>query len=91
MKAFLKRLERAAKSEEIVIPQKDGSVRRFPRSASAEVFDNLMDRLGAGVEAPPEHPMIQAARNASDPEWAESFYASSDPGLTRRVADLSEP
>jgi hypothetical protein len=92
MKGFLKRLEQAAKREEIVIPQKDGTVRRFPKSASREAFDNLVDRMGAGDEAPPEHPLLAAARNSSDPEWVESVYAASHPEeLVKPVSDLSEP
>jgi hypothetical protein len=94
MKGFLKRLENQGRDEQIVIPQKDGTVRRFPKSASREAFDNLMQRLGAGDEAPPEHAMIGAVRNSSDPEWASSFYGScKDPEAwaAMHVEDLSEP
>jgi hypothetical protein len=52
MKGRLRRLERAAEEEGISIPQKDGTVRRFPQSAGLEAFTNLMDRLGAGEESP---------------------------------------
>jgi hypothetical protein len=91
MKAFLRRLEHAVKDEELASPQMDGSVRRFPQSASREAFINLMDRLGSGEEAPPEHPMIEACRNASEQKWAESFYAASNPDKwTEPVEDLSE-
>jgi hypothetical protein len=90
MRGRLRRLERAAEEEVISIPQKDGTVRRFPQSAGLEAFTNLMDRLGAGEEAPPEHPLIEAARNSSEPEWTESFYASSGPEWTKPVEDLSE-
>ena len=91
MKAFLRRLEHAAKDEELAIPQMDGTVRRFPQSASREAFINLMNRLGAGEEAPPEHPLIEACRNSSEPKWAGSFYASSNPEeWTKPVEDLSE-
>jgi hypothetical protein len=74
----------------IEIPQKDGTVRRFPQSAGMEAFMNLMDRLGAGEDAPPEHPLIAAARNSSEPEWSESFYAAGGEGWTDQVEDLSE-
>lgn len=91
MKNRVKRLERAVEEEVITIPQQDGTVRRFPQSAGLEAFTNLMDRLGAGEEAPPEHPMIEACRNASDPKWASSFYAASDPEeWVTPVEDLSE-
>ncbi len=79
MRNRLKRLERAVEEDVITIPQQDGTVRRFPQSAGLEAFTNLMDRLGAGEEAPPEHPMIEACRNSSEPKWAGSFYAASDP------------
>jgi hypothetical protein len=93
MRNRVKRLERAVEEEVIRIPQKDGTVRRFPQSAGLEAFINLMDRLGAGEEAPPEHPMIEAARNSSDPEWAESFYGANvdASAWTEPVGDLSEP
>jgi len=75
----------------ISISQKDGTVRRFPQSAGLEAFINLMNRLGAGEKAPPEHPMIEACRNSSDPKWAESFYAANDPGEgVKPIEDLSE-
>jgi hypothetical protein len=90
MRNRVKRLERAVEEEVISIPQKDGTVRRFPQSVGLEAFTNLMDRLGAGEEAPPEHPMIEASRNSSDPKWAESFYAASGPEWTKPVEDLSE-
>ena len=91
MRGRLRRLERAVEEEVISIPQKDGTVRRFPQSAGLEAFTNLMDRLGAGEEAPPEHPMIEASRTSSDPKWAESFYAANDPGEgVKPIEDLSE-
>ncbi len=90
MRSRLRRLERAAEEHYITIRQQDGTVRRFPQSAGLEAFTNLMDRLGAGDEAPPEHPLIDAARNSSNPEWTESFYASSGPEWTKPVEDLSE-
>jgi hypothetical protein len=86
----LKRLEEAAEEETIVVPQRDGTVRRFPASACEEAFVNLMDRLGAGEDAPPEHPMLAAVRNSSDPGWIASFYFVGDPDeMTKPVEDLS--
>jgi len=47
--------------------------------------------MGAGEDAPPEHPLIAAARNSSDPEWANSVYAIEDPAAhVAPVEDLSE-
>jgi hypothetical protein len=92
MKAFLKRLEQAAKREEIVIPLSGGGEARFPKSAGQAALLNLVDRAGSGDDAPPEHPLLAAARNSSDPEWVESVYAASDPEeLVKPVSDLSEP
>ncbi len=90
LKNRLRRLERMAEEEMIVIPQKDGSAKKFPRSAGMEAFMNMMDRLGAGEDAPPEHPLIEAARNSSSPEWSKSFFAVNDKGWTDPVEDLSE-
>jgi hypothetical protein len=86
----LRRIEHAAEEGIIVIPQRDGTVRRFPSSAGEEAFVNLMDRLGAGEDAPPEHPLIAAARNSSGSRWSESLYAVSGEGWMDKVEDLSE-
>jgi hypothetical protein len=87
----LRRLEEAAEGEMLVIPQRDGTVKKFPKHAGEEAFMNLMDRLGAGEEAPPEHPLIEAARSPSASEWAGSFFAVEDPGRwVEPVPDLSD-
>jgi hypothetical protein len=87
----LRGLELAAEGEMIAIPQLDGTVKRFPQTAGMDAFLNLMDRMGAGEDAPPEHPLIAAARNSSEPKWANSIYAVEDPGAwTDPVEDLSE-
>lgn len=87
----LRRFERAAEEEMIVIPQQDGTVKRFPEPAGMDAYLNLMDRLGAGEDAPPEHPLIEAARNSSDREWSESFFAVGDPEeWVQPIEDLSE-
>jgi hypothetical protein len=87
----LRKLESAAQEEMIVIPQRDGTVARFPAEEGMEAYMNLMDRLGAGEDAPPEHPLIAAVRNSTDPEWSQSFYAVNDPDeWIKPVPDLSE-
>ena len=86
----LRSLELAAEGEMIVIPQIDGTVARFPQSAGKDAFINSFDRMGAGEDAPPEHPLVAAARNSSSPEWTESFYAAGGEGWTDPVEDLSE-
>ncbi len=91
MRSWIKRLEREARDEFIEIPQKDGTVERFPSEAYKEAFMNHMDRLGAGEDAPPEHPLIEAVRNCSDPKWSKSFFAADDPDeWIKPVPDLSE-
>ena len=87
----LRKLERDAEEEIIVIPQKDGTVAQFPPEAGMEAYLNLMDRLGAGEDAPPEHPLIEAARNSEAPEWSRSLFAVEDPEeWIKPVPDLSE-
>jgi hypothetical protein len=84
-------LERVAEEEMIVIPQREGTEKRFPSSAGMEAYLNLFDWLGAGEDAPPEHPLIEAARNSSDRWWSQSFYAVNDPDdWIKPVPDLSE-
>ena len=90
LRGRIRHLERNAREEMIEIPQKDGMVARFPKSASMEAFANLVGRMGAGEDAPPEHPLLEAARNSSEPEWSESFYAAGGEGWTDQVEDLSE-
>jgi hypothetical protein len=73
LRRWIKRLEREAKEEMIVIPQRNGTVKRFPQSAAKDAFLNLTDRMGAGENAPPEHPMIEAVQNAREPWQPNSF------------------
>jgi hypothetical protein len=88
----LKKLEQEAEGEMLVIPQRNGPVKKFPPGAGMDAYMNMMDRLGAGEEAPPEHPLIEAARNSSDPKWLHSFFAVEDPDeWVKPVPDLSEP
>ena len=87
----LRRLERDAEGEVVVIPQRDGTVARFPKAALRDSFLNLMARLGAGEEATPEHPLIEAVRNSSGPEWSRTVWEAGDPDeWTAPVEDLSE-
>jgi len=51
---------------------------------------NLSARMGAGENAPPEHPLIEAAKNSSDSAWSKSFFALDDPTWTAPIEDLSE-
>jgi hypothetical protein len=90
VRRWIRKLEREAEEEMIVIPQQDGTVRRFPASASKDAYLNLCERLGAGEDAPPEHPLLAAARNSSDAWWAQSLYAEDPDECIQPVEDLSE-
>lgn len=90
LRGWIKRLEQSAREEMIEIPQQDGTPERFPQSAAKDAFFNLIDRLGAGEGAPPEHPLLAAARNSSDPAWSGSFFATESEGWTEPIEDLSE-
>jgi hypothetical protein len=93
MRGWIKRLEHASKGEMISIPQRDGTIKRFTLDEARDAYINMMDRLGAGEDAPPEHPFLAAVRNASDsvPLFL-SAYAHGDPEeWTAPVEDLSEP
>jgi hypothetical protein len=91
LKDKLRRLERSSKGEWISIPQQDGTVRRFSRSAYRDAFLNTIDRLGAGEAAPPRHPLLEAAANSSDLTWRNSFFADIDyDGAVESTPDLSE-
>jgi len=91
VKGRIRRLERASAGEAINVSQPDGTVKRFNRSAGVDAFMNHMQRLGAGEEAPPEHPLITAARASDDPRWSKSAFVADDPDeWTRPVEDLSE-
>ena len=91
LRGWLRRLERQSEVEMITIPQQDGTVAKFPQSAAGDAMANCFDRLGAGEDAPPEHPLIEAARNSSDPKWTGSLFAVNDPDdWTKPIENLSE-
>ena len=87
----LRHLRRAAEGEMIAIPQKDGPPKMFTEQDMKDAFVNMVDRAGAGEDAPPEHPVLIAVRNASDPAWINSFYFMKNPEQhTQPVEDLSQ-
>ena len=92
LRSRLRRLERAAEGELIAIPQRDGTVAKFARSAYRDAFLNAIERLGAGEDAPPRHPLLIAAESSSDPRWRVHHFADLDyPGSTDHpIEDLSE-
>ena len=88
----LRKLEQEAEGQMPVIPQGDGTVKRFPPGDGIDAFTNFMERLGAGEDTPPEPPLIEAARNSIDPKWLHSFFVVEDPDeWVKPVPDLSEP
>jgi hypothetical protein len=87
LKGRIARLERKAAKEMAVIPQLEGTVKRFPERQLAEAFLNAMDRAVGLTED--EHPLSRAARNSPDPEWRNSVYVQEVPD--HPVEDLSEP
>ena len=89
LKDRLRRLEKEAEGEMVLVPQKDGTVRRFPQRALQESFVTNMKRL-RGEDVPP-HPLGVAAAGSPDPEWSRSFYSASWTDIVVPVEDLSEP
>jgi hypothetical protein len=93
LRGWVKKLEHAARGEMVDVPQRDGTVKRFTLAEAQDAYLNMMDRLGAGEDAPPEHPFLTAVRNSSEPvPLFLSAYAHGDPeDWTAPVPDLSEP
>jgi hypothetical protein len=91
LRGWLRRLERQSEGEIIRIPQKDGTVAKFPQDAYAEAFLNAIETMGGGEVAPPLHPLLEAARNSSDPRWRDSYFSDIDyDGAPTPIEDLSE-
>jgi hypothetical protein len=95
LRGRLETLERDARKELIEIPQRDGTVKRFPQSALMGAFLYLVE-VAVGGTSPTEEPEIFGAlRNAREPaqKWMGTFYF--DPAdiipAAEPVPDLSEP
>ena len=88
LKDRLRRLEKEAEGEMVIVPQKDGTVKRFPQSALQESFLQNMKRLRG--EDVPHHPLGVAAAESPDPEWSRSFYSAEWTSIVAPVEDLSE-
>jgi hypothetical protein len=94
LRGRLKRLERDARKEMVEIPQRDGTVKRFPRSALMEAFLYLIDVAVGDAFSTEEPEIFGALRNAREPaqKWMGTFYF--DPAevpAVEPVPDLSEP
>ena len=90
LRNWLRKLERLSEEEQVVIPQRDGTVKRFPQSDLIEAYRNFYARHCAGEDAPPEHPMLEAVRNSSDPRWSQSALSEDPDQWVQPVEDLSE-
>ena len=65
----LRRLQRRAYTASVIIPQADGSVKKFPGSAVMDAFLSMSERGKAhchGEELPPAHPLIVAFRTVDE-------------------------
>ncbi len=84
----LERLEREVEGELVFVSQKDGTVKRFPKSTLQESIMTNMKRLRG--EDVPHHPLGVAAAESPDPEWRRYFYSAAWTGIVAPVEDLSE-
>ena len=84
----LRRLEKEAEGETVLVPQKDGTTKRFPQSALRESFVTNMQRL-RGEDVPP-HPLGVAAAESPDPGWSRSIYSVAWTQTVVPVEDLAE-
>jgi hypothetical protein len=84
----LRRLQKRVGGGTVAIPQRDGTVRRFPQSALQDSFLTNMKRL-RGEDVPP-HPLGVAAAQSSDPEWSRSMYSAGWVEIVTPPENLSE-
>ncbi len=84
----VKRLEKETEGGTVFIPQRDGTVKRFPQSALQDSFLANMDRL-RGRDVPP-HPLGVAAAASPVREWSRSMYSADWVTIVTPPEDLSE-
>ena len=90
MRVRLKRLERLAEEEMIIIPQLDGPPAKFPPEAAEEAFMRSLARLKGDLTLD-EHPLSTACANSSDRHWRNSFTAGTHTVVGGEIPpDLSE-
>ena len=86
----LRRLRRLSEGGAVAIPQRDGTVKRFPqhelRAAFIEDVDRTAGRLGAET---PVHPLLVAIHNASETAPLGLFMGGGE-GRPGTAEDLSE-
>jgi hypothetical protein len=91
-RSWLRKLERSAEDEAIVIPQQDGSIARFPKGTEGEAFVHEAKRMKAiyrGEEPGPPHALTVARRNALHPQEHAVFDADRQPRRTLETPDAS--
>jgi hypothetical protein len=90
MRSRLKRLERKAEEDYIIIPLTDGSTAKFPPQAAEEAFMRSVERLKGNLDVP-EHPLSSACASSSDAAWRNCFIAGTHKSTTGEIwRDLSE-
>jgi len=73
----------------VEIPQRDDSVARFePHELARAYLSAYHLALDEDVE---EHPMLEAMRNSSDPQWRTMWDDLLTTERTGPIEDLSEP
>lgn len=71
LRGWIKRLEREAREEFFEIPQRDGTVKKFPGSDFMECFIHECARWRRhydGEDPGPAHPIVEALRGAAEGE-----------------------
>ncbi len=84
----VKRLEKETEGGTVSIPQRDGTVKRFPQSALQDSFLVNMQRL-RGENVPP-HPLGLAAAQSPDLEWSRSMFSADWVTIVSPPEELSE-
>ncbi len=78
IRSWVRRLERANQDNQLVIPQKDGAVVKFPMGTAEHAFLHEANRLRAlhrGEDPGEAHPLTVAKRNAI---YAQPFVFDAD-------------
>jgi hypothetical protein len=83
IRSWIRKLEKDSQDDQITIPQKDGTVARFPPEAEPEAFTHEANRMRAiyrGEDPGEAHPLTVAKRNAKRPgEFGAVFDADRQP------------
>ena len=92
MRKWIAKLERQAQGRQTVIPQKDGTVRRFSMSDLAQAYVQCCDMGSPGVteeDTAVGRALLEAMENAAYPQrWYQTYFDAASIG---DVPDLSEP